>query len=143
MTVYQNRLLITALLACALLMAGCQPSTQAAEPGPAVEQAGESSAASSEEGGLENRESEEGEPVSSFDCTDSNPHPIGQNIAETYISTSYVEVMTWFCAGYSFENILIALETSEAVNVPAETLLEMLLEKSWEEIWVEVGFTGN
>jgi hypothetical protein len=75
-------------------------------------------------------------------CMEENPHSIGQSIAQTY-EVSYQQVMTWFCSGYSFDNILIALETSAAVDVPAETLLEMLLEKDWEEIWAEVGFTNN
>ncbi|HXF84509.1 MAG TPA: hypothetical protein VNK49_03890 [Anaerolineales bacterium] len=73
------------------------------------------------------------------DCTTVNPHPIGQGIAETY-DVSYEQVMAWFCEGFSFENIMIALETSEAVDIPAETLLRMLLEKNWEEIWDEIGF---
>ena len=75
-------------------------------------------------------------------CAAGEPNPIGQSIAGEY-ETSYEQVMTWFCAGYSFDNILIALETSEAVDVPAETLLQMLQEKEWEEIWVEVGFSES
>jgi hypothetical protein len=75
-------------------------------------------------------------------CTDVNPHPIGQGIAETY-DVSYDQVMIWFCRGYSFDNIMIALETGEAVNIPAETLLDMLLEKEWEDIWAEVGFVNE
>jgi hypothetical protein len=83
-----------------------------------------------------------GESGDGYDCTESSPHPIGESIADTY-EVSYRQVMIWFCNGYSFENILIALETSEAVDVPADTLLQMLLEKEWEEIWVEVGFIGD
>jgi hypothetical protein len=75
-------------------------------------------------------------------CTYTDPHPIGQSIAETY-AVSYQQVMDWFCSGFSFENILIALETSEAVDIPPDTLLEMLLEKEWEEIWQEIGFTDT
>ena len=75
-------------------------------------------------------------------CTDTDPHPIGQSIAETY-DVSYQQVMGWFCSGYSFENILIALETSQAVDIPPETLLQMLLEKEWEQIWAETGFTDT
>jgi hypothetical protein len=82
------------------------------------------------------------ETAASFDCAGSERHPIGQGIAETY-EVPYDQVMTWFCGGYGFENILIALETSEAVDVPADALLQMLLEKEWEEIWVEVGFTDR
>jgi hypothetical protein len=87
--------------------------------------------------------SESSDSVGSYDCAGGgDPHPIGENIAATY-EVSYQQVMAWFCSGYSFENILIALETSEAVDIPAETLLQMLLEKDWEEIWVEVGFTDS
>jgi hypothetical protein len=82
------------------------------------------------------------EPTEVFTCAGNNLHPIGQNIATTY-EVSYQQVMTWFCSGYSFENILIALETSEAVDIPADTLLGMLIEKEWEEIWVEIGFVAS
>lgn len=75
-------------------------------------------------------------------CTEADPHPIGENIALTY-DVPYDQVMVWYCSGYSFENILIALETSAAVDIPAETLLQMLLEKDWETIWDEVGFAGD
>jgi hypothetical protein len=75
-------------------------------------------------------------------CTETDPHPLGLSIAETY-NVSYEQVMTWFCSGYSFENILIALETGQAMDIPPDTLLQMLLEKDWEEIWVEIGFTGE
>jgi hypothetical protein len=82
------------------------------------------------------------EPVN-FDCADdSSQHPVGLSIAETY-QVPYEQVMEWFCDGYSFDNILIALETSEAVDVPVDTLLEMLLEMEWEQIWDEVGFMDN
>ena len=75
-------------------------------------------------------------------CQEGDPHQIGESIAQTY-EFSYEQVMTWFCEGYSFENILIALETSEAVGVPAEALLQMLQDKEWEEIWTDIGFTGS
>ena len=77
-----------------------------------------------------------------YTCAEGDMHSIGQSITTTY-EVSYEQVMTWFCSGYSFENILIALETNEAVDVPAELLLQMLQEKEWEEIWVEVGFTDG
>jgi hypothetical protein len=35
---------------------------------------------------------------------------------------------------------LIALETSHAMDIPASVLLEMRAEKTWSEIWVEIGF---
>lgn len=81
-------------------------------------------------------------PTVDIHCSESEPNPIGQDIAATY-EVPYEQVMTWFCQGYSFDNILIALETSEATGIPAETLLEMLLEKDWETIWQEIGFVKN
>lgn len=75
-------------------------------------------------------------------CLEGETHPIGESITRTY-DVSYEQVMAWFCSGYSFDNILIALETSEAVDVPADNLLKMLQEKEWEQIWVEVGFTDG
>jgi hypothetical protein len=83
-----------------------------------------------------------GDNTVDINCTDTNPHPIGQSIAGTY-ALSYQQVMIWFCSGYSFENILVALETSEAVDLPADMLLQMLLEKEWEEVWAEIGFLDN
>lgn len=82
------------------------------------------------------------ETTDGFNCMDTEPHPVGQSIAKSY-EVSYEQVMSWFCSGFSFENILIALETSSAVNIPADTLLEMRMEKEWEVIWDETGFTGT
>ena len=81
---------------------------------------------------------EESLPV--FACTETNPHPMGQSIVKMYDEVKYEQVMTWFCDGYTFDDILVALETSAATDVPAPVLLEMLWEKSWEEIWQEIGF---
>lgn len=75
-------------------------------------------------------------------CLEDETHPIGESITRNY-DVSYEQVMTWFCSGYSFDNILIALETSEAVDVPADELLQMLQEKEWDQIWVEVGFSDS
>lgn len=75
-------------------------------------------------------------------CTDTDPHPMALSISETY-DVTYEQVMTWFCSGYSFENILIALETGEATDMDPDLLLQMLLEKDWEEIWDEVGLTNG
>lgn len=77
-----------------------------------------------------------------IDCAGPDIHPIGQSIANTY-EVPYQQVMAWFCSGYSFDNIMIALETSEAVDVPPDTLLKMIVDKEWEEVWAEVGFVAQ
>jgi hypothetical protein len=127
-------LLLTVLLglsACGFGQAGGTPAGEIDQP-QAIAPGSESSA--SEPALPEQQNSAD------FDCQGSEPHPIGSNIAQTY-EVPYEEVIGWFCEGYSFENILIALETSEATDVPAATLLEMLLEKDWEVIWDEIGLT--
>jgi hypothetical protein len=120
-------LLLMALAACGAPQPGQQPSEVSVQPN--------SPTALPPPADVAQSESADGST-----CIDGTPHPIGQSIATTY-EVSYEQVMSWFCSGYSFENILIALETSDAVDVPADTLLQMLQEQEWEEIWVEVGFT--
>ena len=74
-----------------------------------------------------------------INCTETNPHPVGQSIADTYPVT-YEDVMTWFCSENSFDDILLAIETSQEANVAVDALLEMRQNgSSWDEIWNEVG----
>lgn len=75
-------------------------------------------------------------------CIIQDSNPIGLSISETY-KISYEQVMTWNCEGYPFEDILLALETSQSVQVPTTSLLKMSLEKEWDEIWKEIGFVTN
>lgn len=128
--------LLLVVTACSLSQVGGEAPAEG--PQPESQSAPDAQTDSTSSG----EEAQTGEAAADANCTDLNPHPIGASIAADY-EVSYEQVMTWFCSGYSFENILIALETSEAVDVPAEDLLQMLLEKEWEEIWVEVGLTGG
>jgi len=135
--------LLTLSLALLLVVTACSLSQSGGEspaenPQPESQSSPDAQADSPSSG----EDAQSGESTADADCTELDPHPIGASIAADY-EVSYEQVMTWFCSGYSFENILIALETSEAVEVPAEDLLEMLLEMEWEEIWVEVGLTGG
>ena len=76
------------------------------------------------------------------DCLGGEVSPIGQSIAEEYDFTSYEEVMTWFCNGAEFEDILVALETESQTGMPAEGMLQMLVDGfTWDEIWQQVGLT--
>lgn len=75
-------------------------------------------------------------------CLGDEISPIGLSIAEEYDFTSYEEVMTWFCNGAEFEDILVALETESQTDVPAEEMLGMLADGfTWEEIWQLIGLT--
>jgi len=74
------------------------------------------------------------------DCRGDEVNPIAQTIAEDYEFTTYKEVMTWFCNGAEFEDILVALETEEISAVPAEEMLRMLADGfTWEDIWLLIG----
>ena len=76
--------------------------------------------------------------TSSVRCTETDPHPVGQSISETF-DVSYEEVMTLFCNGHAFEDILLALQTSEISGQPAEVLLARHEELTWDQIWEETG----
>lgn len=67
---------------------------------------------------------------------------IGKSIAADYQSTSYEQVMTWFCNGATFADIRIALETETLVDTSAGEMLQMLaVGFAWEEIWLIAGLT--
>ena len=76
------------------------------------------------------------------DCPSSVAHELGAAIARDHDFTSTEQVMTWFCDGAEFEDILVALETAEQTGASAEEMLVMLAAGlTWEEIWKEVGLT--
>ena len=71
----------------------------------------------------------------SYQCTAEEPHPMGESIAGRF-EVSYQQVMTWYCGGDSFSDILLALETGKLVEgVQAGDLLRRLDEQTWEQIW--------
>jgi hypothetical protein len=74
-------------------------------------------------------------------CASEEINQIGKSIADSYPFTTDEEVMTWFCNGAEFEDILMALETEELNGTLAEEMLEMRAEGlSWDDIWLIVGF---
>jgi hypothetical protein len=76
------------------------------------------------------------------DCIGSEPHEIGLGITESFPETSYEQVMTWFCNGAEFEDILVALQTEKLTDFPAGEMLFMLADDwTWEEIWQVIGLT--
>jgi hypothetical protein len=80
--------------------------------------------------------------TASPDCLGGEISPIGQSIAEDYEFTDYAEVITWFCNGAEFEDILVALETESQTGTPAEEMLGMLADGfTWDEIWQTIGLT--
>lgn len=74
-------------------------------------------------------------------CTEVDPHPMGVSIAEKF-DVSYERVMTWFCSGHAFDEILIALQTSGMSDASVEELLTLRQSQPWDQIWVELGVVG-
>jgi len=78
-----------------------------------------------------------GETQATEKCPQQDPHPLGKSIADKF-SVSYDEVMNWYCDGQLFEDILLALQTSQLSDVTPDELFTQLETNSWEEIWNEL-----
>lgn len=73
------------------------------------------------------------------ECLDPASQAMGSSIAASF-ETPFETVMLWYCSGYAFEDILLALQTAAQVDTPAGELLVKLGQGlSWEEIWTEIG----
>jgi hypothetical protein len=69
-------------------------------------------------------------------------HPVGESIARNY-DLPYDDVISIYCAGYNFEDILLALESEAQSGMAAQDILEMRADGlSWDEIWRELGLIG-
>jgi len=82
-------------------------------------------------------------PSNGATCYGEDQHPIAVSIADQFTTiTNYDEIMTWFCKGAQFEDILNALATEEITGIEAEAMLRMVAEGfTWDEIWLELGVT--
>ena len=67
---------------------------------------------------------------------------LGQSIADRFEEASYDDVMTWFCNGAEFEDILLALQSAQQSDASVEEMLVMLADDfTWDEIWKLLGIT--
>ena len=71
-------------------------------------------------------------------CSSLNPHPVAEGITDKF-PINYDEVMTLYCDGFAFSDILLALETEQLVDQSYEDLLSLLETNSWEKIWDDLG----
>jgi hypothetical protein len=66
--------------------------------------------------------------------------PMGQSITDDYPFASYGQVMTWFCSGAEFEDIMVALETESQTGFSTEEMLELISKGfTWQDIWQHIG----
>ena len=78
------------------------------------------------------------------ECLNSEMSILGRNIASQFENVSFEQIMTWFCSGAEFEDILIALQTEKATGQPAQGLLEMLVtDLTWDKIWQSIGYINE
>lgn len=124
------------LLIIAFLMVACTPQAAA----PVAESVPSSSEGASESvevpPAVEEETPGEAPEITATDCLNGEVSPIGQSIADDYETVSYEQVITWFCNGAEYEDILVALETETLTDSSAEEMLQMLADGfSWQEIW--------
>jgi len=75
------------------------------------------------------------------ECLNSEMSVLGRDIAAQFEDVSFEQVMTWFCSGAEYEDILIALQTEKVTDQPAQGMLEMLVTGlTWDEIWQSIGY---
>lgn len=127
---------LLAALLCVGLIAGCSsqalPTSAAMDAAPTIE----ATTAADAPSGLTPLSTEE----AATECPGEEINPIGQSIAADYDFATYDQVMTWFCEGAEFEDILTALETQAVTDEPADEMLQMLADGlTWEDIWLLVG----
>jgi len=141
----RNRFLFPALLVTLLLHACGAPQSQPVEQVAPTALGSQSLPTAVPTQEIETTPVTEASPATetdTADCLAGEPSPIAESIAEEYEFTDYGEVVTWFCDGAEFEDILVALETESQTGTPAEEMLQMLADGfSWEDIWAFVGLT--
>ncbi|MCB2209462.1 hypothetical protein KQH62_01095 [bacterium] len=71
-----------------------------------------------------------------------DPDPVGMNISHTY-AVNYSKVMDWHGQNHSFDDIILALETSDLLSgfTPQELLRMRRTGLSWDQIWDQVELT--
>ncbi len=81
--------------------------------------------------------------VPEVECAQQEPHPIAQSIAKEF-GVTYEQVMAWACAGESFDDILLALQTGEiAQRSPSEVLALKKQTGDWDKVWASLGLDAQ
>jgi len=76
---------------------------------------------------------EAGQPV----CQETPAPSMVVSISETF-EVPEEQIEAWYCSGESFEDILLALQTSELSDLSPEDILERKDDIGWEQLWTEL-----
>jgi hypothetical protein len=87
---------------------------------------------------------EEDTPSTGYYCVQSEePHPFGALLAERY-GTDYATLQAWFCDGFGWGQIMLALQTSAITGDDPGALLELRSGGAgWGEIWQDLKLIGR
>jgi hypothetical protein len=123
-----KRSLIILILLTGLILSGCQEGIKS------ISTRSRKATQTAESQEADQQEDQERQLV---DCPPTEPHPVAESIAEKY-QQDYQEIVDWYCAGYSFEDILVALQTSRLTDLEPLDLLEKTQGQEWLEIWEDL-----
>jgi hypothetical protein len=71
-------------------------------------------------------------------------HPFGERLASSYDGVVYETLQKWFCSGFGWGQIMLALETSEITGDDFEALLKMRGDgEGWGQIWQDLELIGQ
>ena len=93
---------------------------------------------------VEGQEEEQEDTSTGYYCTQSeDQHPFGARLAERY-ETDYETLQEWFCDGFGWGQIMLALQTSEITEGDPAALLEARRGgQGWGQIWQELKLIGR
>jgi hypothetical protein len=86
----------------------------------------------------------EDDPSEGYYCRQSeDPHPFGARLGFGY-GVEYEELQAWFCDGYGWGQIMLALQTARITGEDFEDLLSWRTEgEGWGQIWQDLGLIGR
>jgi RNase P/RNase MRP subunit p29 len=88
---------------------------------------------------------DDGDLPGGYYCEQSDErHPFGQRLASSYEGVVYETLQKWFCSGFGWGQIMLALKTSEITGDDFEALLEMRGDgEGWGQIWQDLELIGQ
>ena len=73
------------------------------------------------------------------ECLSQEAQLLAEHISEGF-EIPVEAVMGWYCQGFEFEDILLALQTSAGSEIsPDELLVRLGQGQSWDDIWKDIG----
>jgi hypothetical protein len=94
---------------------------------------------------VEEQEEDDGDPSGGYYCEQSEKmHPFGERLASSYDGVDYETLQEWFCSGFGWGQIMLALETSEVTDEDFDDLLERRGDgEGWGQIWQDLELIGQ